>query len=109
MISLEEKAIEKSLRSIARRLAKAFNIPNFRRLRVDNSIQEFGLCTDKGEIVIRVSRLYPKVQLNPTTILDTLCHEVAHIAIFAECPEHRRLTAAMRIYLQRNGITIAQN
>lgn len=66
-------------------------------------INNMGECTDNNHINVRVVNTKHTGFLAESTILDTLCHELAHLMRFDHSAKHRRLTIAMKEWALING------
>lgn len=57
----------------------------------------FGFLTDEGVIEIRTHTL-KGAPMAVETIIDTICHELAHLAQWAHSKEHKKLTKSMYVW-----------
>ena len=75
------------LRADARRLADAYRLP-LRSLEAERPQvkRRYGICYDDGSIRIRLRHARTGELLKYSSLIDTLCHELAHLRHF----DHRR-------------------
>jgi predicted metal-dependent hydrolase len=99
-----ERAITR-LRKHAEVLAEAFDLPlgsidaESERVR-----SRYGICYADGRIKIRLHRLRDPDLLKYSVMVDTLCHELAHLRHFDHGRRFWRLYRRIREYAQRHGI-----
>jgi predicted SprT family Zn-dependent metalloprotease len=92
------------LKKIAAVAAHEFKITKFKELHIVHECpnNDFGWVDDKGNVEIRIYRSDRKTRLALSTILDTIAHELAHLIEWDHGPSHRRLTSAIKVWLERN-------
>ena len=99
-----ERALHR-LRRHAEVLAGAFDLPlgaidaESERVR-----SRYGICYADGRIKIRLHRLRDSDLLKYSVMVDTLCHELAHLRHFDHGRRFWRLYRRIREYAQRHGI-----
>ncbi len=83
----QERAVLERLRADARRLADAYRLP-LRSLEAERPRvkRRYGICYDDGSIRIRLRHARTGELLKYSSLIDTLCHELAHLRHF----DHRR-------------------
>jgi len=79
MNSASDREILGRLRRKARRLAADFRLKRHRIEQADPRTSLAGSCSSEGEILIRLHRLNTRRRLSHRWLLDTLCHELAHL------------------------------
>ena len=99
-----ERALSR-LRRHAELLACAFDLP----LQAIDAESErvrsrYGICYADGSIKIRLHRLREPDLLKYSVMVDTLCHELAHLRHFDHGRRFWRLYRRIRDYAQRHGI-----
>lgn len=85
-------------------LSHAFKLPRH-SIDFQPLIKDHGICYKTGEIHIRLWRKDLKGMLSLGTVVDTLCHELAHLVEFNHKPAHRRLLTSMKVWLSRQQIS----
>jgi len=99
-----ERALHR-LRRHAEVLASAFYLP-LGSIEAENERvrSRFGICYADGRIKIRLHRLRDPDLLKYSVMVDTLCHELAHLRHFDHGRRFWRLYRRIREYAQRHGI-----
>jgi predicted metal-dependent hydrolase len=98
------RAIER-LRRHAGLLARAFDLPlqsiepESERVR-----RRYGICFADGRIRIRLHQLRSTDVLKYSVMVDTLCHELAHLRHFNHGPRFWQFYRQIRAYAERQGI-----
>ena len=93
------------LRRHALRLAQTFELPlrgvhaESRRVR-----RRYGVCYADGTIKIRLRSLRNGELLRESSLVDTLCHELAHLRYFDHGLRFERLYRRILEYARRHGI-----
>lgn len=99
-----ERAIER-LRRHAAVLARAFDLPlrsvDAESLRVR---RRYGICYADGRIRIRLHQLRAAELLKYSVMVDTLCHELAHLRHLNHGQRFWRLYRRILAYARRHGI-----
>ena len=93
------------LRRHAELLASAFDLP-LGSIDAENERvrRRYGICYADGSIKIRLHRLREPDLLKYSVMVDTLCHELAHLRHFDHGRRFWRLYRRIREYAQRHGI-----
>jgi predicted metal-dependent hydrolase len=93
------------LRRHAEILASAFDLP-LGSIDAENERvrSRYGICYADGSIKIRLHRLRDPDLLKYSVMVDTLCHELAHLKHFDHGRRFWRLYRRIRDYAQRHGI-----
>jgi hypothetical protein len=103
---MKDVNVFKRIRRLARRMSQAFKVP-YTAIRAEpQGSKYFGTCYEGGVIHIRIRNLSNGNLLQWSTIVDTLCHELAHAACFkqkdyAHSEEFARLHRAMLVWYSR--------
>ena len=79
------------LRTWGSELARAFNL-RYRSIEPERSgvNGHYGICYEDGEIRIRLRHAKTGRLLKESSLVDTLCHELAHLRHFDHSPRFRR-------------------
>ncbi len=98
------RAIER-LRKHAALLASAFDLP-LRSIEPESErVQSrWGICYADGSIQIRLHQLRSQNVLKYSVMVDTLCHELAHLRHFNHGQSFWKLYRHIRAYAERHGI-----
>jgi hypothetical protein len=93
------------LRRDARRLADAFSLP-LRSLAAEraNVKRRYGVCFDDGSIRVRLRHVRTGRALKYSGLVDTLCHELAHLRHFDHGPAFQAFYRQVLEYARRRGI-----
>ncbi len=93
------------LRGVARALAERFSLP-LRSLEAENPRvkRRYGICYDDGSIRIRLRHVRTRELLKYSGLVDTLCHELAHLRHFDHGPQFWQLYRRILGYARRQGI-----
>jgi hypothetical protein len=91
---------------LAHAAAHSFRLVGFKDLHFVDSLAEEANCygfydTETGDLAIRVKTVKGSY-FSLSTVLDTLAHELAHLLFIQHDTNHKRLTIAIKIWLQRN-------
>lgn len=102
--SERERAIER-LRRHAALLAEAFELP-LRSIEAESERvrSRYGICYADGRIRIRVHQLRSAGVLKYSVMVDTLCHELAHLRHFDHGRRFWAFYRRIRAYASRQGI-----
>ncbi len=79
----EKRDLLDRLRRDARRITRHFDL-NCKAILADNprAKSRYGLCTSDGEIRIRLNHIRTRRPLKYSSLMATLCHELAHLKHF---------------------------
>lgn len=101
----EQKAVLERLRRDARLLAERFRLP-LRGLDAESPRvkRRYGICYDDGTIKIRMRHVRSGELLKYSGLIDTLCHELAHLRHFDHGQRFQALHRQILEYARRNGI-----
>lgn len=86
------------LKAIAKILADDFKVKYNSVTELPNTEEHLGQCDLNKNIAIRLKQYKRNKELKPMTVMDTLCHEMAHILFFEHGKKHR---AVVRLMLKR--------
>jgi predicted metal-dependent hydrolase len=102
---LENQRALELLRRHARRLSAAFELP-IRVLHAEGPRvrRRYGICYADGTIKIRLRSVRNGELLRESSLVDTLCHELAHLRHFDHGPGFERLYRRILEYARRHGI-----
>lgn len=95
------EATEEWLKQADAVLTHAFLLPEH-KLEFNNLLRHFGECSSDGLIVIRIVNSRQFQLLTKASLLDTLCHELAHLIHMNHKSSQRRLQSAMKVWYLRN-------
>lgn len=101
----ESRQVLLSLRRDATRLARAYRLP-LQSIEAEraNVKRRYGVCYDDGSIRIRLRHVRTGELLKYSSLVDTLCHELAHLRHFDHGPRFEALYRNILAYARRNGI-----
>ncbi len=101
----EWQSVLRRLRRDAVVLATAFHLP-LRSVEAEraNVKRRFGVCYDDGSIRIRLRHLRTHELLKYSALVDTLCHELAHLRYFDHAPRFHALYRGILGHARRRGI-----
>lgn len=85
----------KEVKRITKILAKDFGVKVRRVYEMPNTDRRFGLCSDDKSIGIRILKYKSSKVLKNSTILDTICHELAHLVVWNHGRKHRTVLRLM--------------
>jgi len=93
------------LRQDGRVLARAFRLP-LRALDAEraNVKRRYGVCYEDGSIRIRLRHVRTRELLRYSGLVDTLCHELAHLRHFDHGPRFHVLYRRILTHARRLGI-----
>ncbi len=105
MQTIEARAIMTRLRADASRIAREFGL----RYRAIESERpgvngHYGLCTSDGLIRIRLRHASSGRPLKYSSLVNTLCHELAHLKHFNHGPLFRAFNQKLLDWARRDGI-----
>lgn len=101
----EDRAVLERLRAHARILAEVHRLP-LRSLEAEGPRvkRRYGICYEDGSIRIRLRHARTGELLKYSSLVDTLCHELAHLRHFNHGRRFRNLYERILIYARRGGI-----
>lgn len=101
----EQRRVLLGLCRDARTLATAFQLP-LRSVEAERPQvkRRYGICYDDGSIRIRLRHVRTRQLLKYSALIDTLCHELAHLEHFHHGPRFRALYLDILGYARRRGI-----
>jgi hypothetical protein len=101
----ERQAILRRLRRDAAAIATAFDL-SLRELRPARSDARtfYGLCDEDGRIRIRLNHIRTGRPLRYSSLINTLCHELAHLRHFHHGPAFRSFNRRMLAWARAQGI-----
>ena len=93
------------LRRHAQRLSQSFELP-LRALHAESPRvrRRYGVCYADGTIKIRLRSVRNGELLRESSMVDTLCHELAHLRHFDHGTRFERLYRRILEYARRHGI-----
>ncbi len=93
------------LRADARNLAAAYRLP-LRSLDAERPKvkRRYGICYDDGSIRIRLRHVRTGQLLKYSSLVDTLCHELAHLRHFDHGRRFHALYEKVLAYARRKGV-----
>lgn len=89
----------------ARRLAQRFGL-DYRAIEAEpaNVTSRYGVCFSDGTIRIRLRHAVTRRSLKYSSLVSTLCHELAHLRHFNHGVRFRRFYLEILEYARREGI-----
>ena len=101
----EWPSVLRRLRRDAVVLATAFHLP-LRSVNAEraNVKRRYGVCYDDGSIRVRLRHVRTGELLKYSALVDTLCHELAHLRYFDHGPRFHVLYRGILGYARRRGI-----
>ena len=89
----------------AERIAERFGL-RFRRIEAERPrvTSRYGLCTDDGLIKIRLRHATTGRPLKYSSLVSTLCHELAHLKHFDHGPRFQAFNQRVLDWARREGI-----
>lgn len=93
------------LRRDADRISAFFKL-SYRELKPEraNVKRRYGACTSDGVITIRLTHAKSGKPLRYSSLIDTLCHELAHLRHFNHGPEFKAFFMRLLGWARREGI-----
>lgn len=93
------------LRKDAQSIASHFSL-NFKSINAEfpNVKSRYGLCDSEGQIKIRLTNARSGEALKYSSLIDTLCHELAHLRHFNHGPEFRAFFWELLNWARSQGI-----
>jgi len=100
----EDEAMMRQLRGWGRRLADGFGL-RWRSLEAERQgvNGHYGICYEDGTIRIRLRHATTGKLLKQSSLVDTLCHELAHLRHMDHSPRFRRLYERILEVARREG------
>jgi hypothetical protein len=101
----EDRATMERLRGWGRQLADEFGL-RYRALDPESPgvVEHYGICYEDGVIRIRLRHATTGRLLKESSLVDTLCHELAHLRHFDHSERFRRLYQRILDAARRRGI-----
>ena len=69
-----------------------------------NVKRRYGICYSDGSIKIRLRHVYTGEPLKYSSLVDTLCHELAHLKHFDHSPRFQAFYLELLAFARREGI-----
>ena len=94
-----------SLRRDATGIAERFGL-RFQEISPErpNVKRRYGICTDDGRIAVRLKHVRTGKSLKYSSLINTLCHELAHLRHFNHGPRFKAFYLQILDYARREGI-----
>ena len=94
-----------SLRRDAERIATHFGL-HYKSIEAEraNVQRRYGVCYEDGLIKIRLAHAVTGKPLKYSSLIDTLCHELAHLKHFNHGPEFKRFFLQLLRWARQQGI-----
>ena len=101
----ERAELLKRLRGDARRIADHFRL-EYRQIQADNprARSRYGLCFEDGLIKIRLNHIRTRRPLKYSSLIATLCHELAHLKHFDHSPDFHKFFLTVLGWARRQRI-----
>ena len=101
----ESEALILRLRQDAEKLATHFEL-QYKEIVPEraNVRRRYGICYDDGLIAVRLRNIRSGEPLKYSSLVDTLCHELAHLRHFNHGPRFRVFYAKILEYARGHGI-----
>ncbi|ANM29922.1 hypothetical protein ABI59_10555 [Acidobacteria bacterium Mor1] len=100
----EDKAAMDRLKEQGRELARKFKLGGYvLEPEQDGVTEHYGICYSDGTIRIRLRHATTGRLLKESSLVDTLCHELAHLKHFNHGPGFRRLYGKILDEARRQG------
>ena len=101
----QDEIVVALLRRHAQRLAGSFDLP-LRALHAESPRvkRRYGICYADGTIKIRLRSVRNGELLRESSLVDTLCHELAHLRHFDHGARFERLYRRILEYARRHGV-----
>ncbi len=93
--------LERDARHLCARFGLRYRVLEAERANVK---RRFGVCFSDGTIRIRLRHVATGKPLNYSSLVNTLCHELAHLRHFNHGPHFQALYAQILEFARRNGI-----
>jgi len=90
------------VRKIVKKLIETFDLPKCSVTELPNTVRHFGECYDTKRIKIRLKYYKKNRDLSRNTIIDTICHELSHLAHFDHGRDFKRLYNIILSYTLAN-------
>ncbi len=105
MTSREREALLQKVQKDARRIADHFGL-HFKAILAEHPKvkSRYGVCYADGLIKIRLNHARTGEPLRYSSLIDTLCHELAHLKHFNHGPDFRRFFFRILRWARRQGI-----
>ena len=101
----QDEVVLALLRRHAARLAASFELP-LGSLQAESARvkRRYGICYDDGTIKVRLRSVQTRGLLHESSLVDTLCHELAHLRHFDHGPGFWHLYQRILEYARRHGV-----
>ena len=101
----ERRVLMESLSRDGARIAAHFDL-RFRAILAERAgvVGHYGICYEDGVIKIRLQHATRGTPLKYSSLVNTLCHELAHLKYFDHQESFRRLYAKLLEWARRQGI-----
>ena len=101
----ERKELLARLRGDADRIVDHFRL-EYRQIQADNprARSRYGLCYEDGLIKIRLNHIRTKRPLKYSSLVATLCHELAHLKHFDHSPDFHKFFLTVLRWARRQRI-----
>jgi predicted metal-dependent hydrolase len=101
----QARALMERLERDAARIARRFEL-RYRAIEAErpNVKRRYGLCTSDGEIKIRLGHAGTGKPLKYSSLVNTLCHELAHLRHFNHGPRFRAFYLQLLDWARAEGI-----
>lgn len=99
----EREALLTRLQHDAHRIASHFGL-RYRGIVADRAKSRYGVCYDDGLIKIRLDHAKTGRALKYSSLIDTLCHELAHLKHFDHSPAFREFFFRVLGWARSQGI-----
>ena len=101
----ERRALIERLRCDATRIAQEFGLSGYRIDAEHPKVtSRYGICYSDGQIKIRLNHVRTGRALRYSSLVDTLCHELAHLRHFNHGPGFKALYMRLLTWSRREGI-----
>ncbi len=100
----QDRALTDRLRAMGHDLARAFGL-RFATIEAerDGVVAHYGICYADGAIRIRLRHAVTGRPLEESSLVDTLCHELAHLKHFDHSPRFRAFYSRILAEARRRG------
>ena len=101
----QKEALLRRLRDDAHTIARAFGL-TFAGIEADHprASSRYGLCYEDGLIRIRLNHVRTGQSLKYSSLVATLCHELAHLRHFDHSPKFHRFNREVLAWARRHAI-----
>jgi hypothetical protein len=101
----ERRELLERLRADADRISDHFQL-QYRQILADNprAKSRYGLCYEDGLIKIRLNHIRTRRPLKYSSLMATLCHELAHLRHFDHSPNFHKFFLTVLRWARRKGL-----